>query len=235
MNKLFSFLIIILLSYLNAQSDSTKWKQYSRVGSVSVDSTSGVFGFFRLNRKTDITYKDLRLFAYGIQNQSFVYLRYKSSNKYGVNSKFYRYTITSVRKNTRVDMDLQYHYNQGFGYFANQYRNGLINIEVGHGFDMSDYLNATRKTSYLKGGIFWDHNTNWFSSKLEYEHFQQISEIVQSNLSRNQYIFEVIFPLSKNVYVNLNIEVEDFLMREQTDASSLTLAVGWEGDIRKLF
>ena len=233
--KFLTCLIIILMVYVNAQPDSTKWKQYSRFGSVSVDSTSGVFGFFRLNRKTDVTYKDLRLFAYGIQNQSFVYLRYKSSNKYGVNSKFYRYTITSVRKNTRVDMDLQYHYNQGFGYFANQYKNGLINIEIGHGFDMSDYLNATRKTSYLKGGIFWDHNTPWFSSKLEYEHFQQISEIVESNLSRNQYIFEVIFPLSGNLYVNLNIEVEDFLIREQTDASSLTLAVGWEGDIRKLF
>ena len=233
--KFLSFLIIVLLPHLNAQPDSTKWKQYSRIGSVSVDSTSGVFGFFRLNRKTDITYKDLRLFAYGIQNQSFVYLRYKSSNKYGVNSKFYRYTISSIRKNTRVDMDLQYHYNQGFGYFVNQYKNGLINIEVGHGFDMSDYLNATRKTSYLRGGIFWDHNTPWLSSKLEYEHFQQISEIVESNLSRNQYIFEVIFPLNKNVYINLNIEVEDFLIREQTDASSLTLAVGWEGDIRKLF
>ncbi len=233
--KFLSFLIIVLLPHLNAQPDSTKWKQYSRIGSVSVDSTNGVFGFFRLNRKTDITYKDLRLFAYGIQNQSFVYLRYKSSNKYGVNSKFYRYTISSIRKNTRVDMDLQYHYNQGFGYFVNQYKNGLINIEVGHGFDMSDYLNATRKTSYLRGGIFWDHNTPWLSSKLEYEHFQQISEIVESNLSRNQYIFEVIFPLNKNVYINLNIEVEDFLIREQTDASSLTLAVGWEGDIRKLF
>ena len=132
-------------------------------------------------------------------------------------------------------MDLQYHYNQGFGYFANQYKNGLINIEVGHGFDMSDYLNATRKTSYLKVVIFSEHNTPWFSSKLEYEHFQQISEIVESKLSRNQYIFEVIFPLSGNLYVNLNIEVEDFLIREQTDASSLTLALGWIGDIRKLF
>ena len=233
--KFLACLMIISMVYVNAQPDSTKWKQYSRIGSVSVDSTSGVFGFFRLNRKTDVTYKDLRLFAYGIQNQSFVYLRYKSSNKYCVNSKFYRYTITSVRKNTRVDMYLQYHYNQGFGYFANQYKNGLINIELGHGFDMSDYLNATRKTSYLKGGIFWDHNTPWFSSKLEYEHFQQISEIVESNLSRIQYIFEVIFHLSKNVFVNLNIEVEDFLIREQTDASSLTLAVGWEGDIRRLF
>jgi len=233
--KIVKHIVIVLLSFVYAQSDSTKWRQYSRIGSVSVDSTSGVFGFLRLNRKTNATYKDLRLFAYGIQNQSFIYLRYKSSNKYGTNSKFYRYTITSVRKNTRVDMDLQYHYNQGFGYFANQYKNGLINIEIGHGFDMSDYLNATRKTSYLKGGVFWDHNTAWFSSKLEFEHFQQISEIVESNLSRNQYIFEVILPIKKSLYINLNIEVEDFLIEKQTDASSLTLALGWEGDIRKLF
>lgn len=226
---------IILISCLYAQSDSTKWKQYSRIGSVSVDSTTGAFGFFRLNRKTETSYRDLRLFAYGIQNQSFLYLRYKSSDKYGSNSRFYRYTITSVRKNTRVDMNLQYHYNQGFGYFANQYKSGLVNIEIGHGFDMSDYLNATRKTSYLKGGIFWDHETQWFSSKLEFEHFQQISEVVESNLSRNQYIFEIIFPINEELYVNLNLEVEDFLIQKQTDASSLTLALGWEGDIRKLF
>jgi len=233
--KLIKFTAIVLMSFLYAQSDSTRWKQYSRIGSVSVDSSNGLFGFFRLNRKTDTSYKDLRLFAYGIQNQSFLYLRYKSSDKYSAHSKFYRYTITSVRKNTRVDMNLQYHYNQGFGYFVNQYKNGLINIEIGHGFDMSDYLNATRKTSYLKSGIFWDHNTSWFSSKLEFEHFQQISEVVKSNLSRNQYIFEVIFPINKELYVNLNIEVEDFLIQEQTDASSLTLAMGWKGDIRKLF
>tara|TARA_B100000965_G_scaffold305185_1_gene264016 strand:- start:129 stop:527 length:399 start_codon:yes stop_codon:yes gene_type:complete len=132
-------------------------------------------------------------------------------------------------------MNLQYHYNQGFGYFANQYKSGLVNIEIGHGFDMSDYLNATRKTSYLKGGIFWDHKTRWFSSKLEFEHFQQISEVVESNLSRNQYIFEMIFPINEELYINLNVEVEDFLIQEQTDASSLTLALGWEGDIRKLF
>lgn len=233
--RFLKFIVIVLVSILYAQTNSTKWKQYSRIGSVSVDSTSGVFGFFRLNRKTDVTYKDLRLFAYGIQNQSFLYLRYKSSNKYGIDSKFYRYTITSIRKNTRVDMNFQYHYNQGFGYFANQYKNGLINIEIGHGFDMSDYLNATRKTSYIKSGIFWDHNETWFSSKFEFEHFQQISEVVQSNLSRNQYIFEVILPINKSTYVNLNIEVEDFLIKKQTDASSLTFALGWEGDIGKLF
>ena len=45
----------------------------------------------------------------------------------------------------------------------------------------------------------------------------------------------MIFPINKELYVNLNIEVEDFLIQEQTDASSLTLAMGWKGDIRKLF
>ena len=87
---------------------------------------------------------------------------------------------------------------------------GLINIEIGHGFDMSDYLNATCKTSYIKGGAFWDHDAKWFSSKLEFEHFQQISEVVESNLSRNQYIFEIIAPYKRGLYFNFNIEVEDF-------------------------
>ena len=49
------------------------------------------------------------------------------------------------------------------------------------------------------------------------------------------YIFEIIFPINEELYVNLNLEVEDFLIQKQTDASSLTLALGWEGDIRKLF
>ena len=229
------YIFIILLSIATGQSDSTEWKQYGRIGLVSVDSTNGMFGFFRINRRTDITYKDVRLFAYGIQNQSFIDLRYKSSDKYGARSNFYRYTITSIRKNTRVDMNLQYHYNQGFGYFVNQYDRGLVNIEIGHGFDMSDYLNATRKTSYLKGGIFWDHNSPWFSTKLEFEHFQQISEIVESNLSRNQYIFEVIIPYKEKLYFNINLEVEDFIIPTQIDASSLTIALGWKGDFRKVF
>ena len=229
------YIFIILLSIATGQSDSTEWKQYGRIGLVGVDSTNGMFGFFRINRRTDITYKDVRLFAYGIQNQSFIDLRYKSSDKYGARSNFYRYTITSIRKNTRVDMNLQYHYNQGFGYFVNQYDRGLVNIEIGHGFDMSDYLNATRKTSYLKGGIFWDHNSPWFSTKLEFEHFQQISEIVESNLSRNQYIFEVIIPYKEKLYFNINLEVEDFIIPTQIDASSLTIALGWNGDFRKVF
>ena len=117
----------------------------------------------------------------------------------------------------------------------NQYDRGLVNIEIGHGFDMSDYLNATRKTSYLKGGIFWDHNSPWFSTKLEFEHFQQISEIVESNLSRNQYIFEVIIPYKEKLYFNINLEVEDFIIPTQIDASSLTIALGWKGDFRKVF
>ena len=111
----------------------------------------------------------------------------------------------------------------------------FYSIEIGHGFDMSDYLNATRKTSYLKGGIFWDHNSPWFSTKLEFEHFQQISEIVESNLSRNQYIFEVIIPYKEKLYFNINLEVEDFIIPTQIDASSLTIALGWKGDFRKVF
>ena len=149
------------------------------------------------------------------------------SDKYISRPNFYRYTITSFRKNTRVNLNLQYHFNQGFGYFIKDYDNGLINAELGHAFDTSDYLNDTRKTSYLRTGIFWDHNTNYFSSKFEIEYFEQISEVIENKLSRGQYLIQLIFPMKKNIFININFEKEDFFGEGQTDASSMSLAIQW--------
>ena len=100
-----------------------------------------------------------------------------------------------------------------FGIFLNQYENGLINVEIGHAFDMSNFLNDTRKTSYAMAGIFWDHDLKWFSSKIEFEHFQQISEIIENNLTRNQYLIELIFPMNQNISLNLNYEEEDYIIK----------------------
>ena len=172
-------------------------------------------------------FRDLRFFSYSLDQNSFVHLRYKSSDKYISRPNFYRYTITSFRKNTRANLNLQQHFNQGFGYFIKDYDNGLINAELGHAFDTSDYLNATRKTSYLKTGIFWDHNTNYFSSKLEIEYFEQISEVIENKLSRGQYLLQLIIPMNKNYFVNINFEKEEFFDKNQTDASSISLAIQW--------
>ena len=222
-----SIIFVIFFTTVTGQTDSTNWKHYFRLGAAGVDSSTGAFGYYRLNMQNKTAFRDLRFFSYSLDQNSFVHLRYKSSDKYISRPNFYRYTITSFRKNTRANLNLQYHFNQGFGYFIKDYDNGLINAELGHAFDTSDYLNATRKTSYLKTGIFWDHNTNYFSSKLEIEYFEQISEVIENKLSRGQYLLQLIIPMNKNYFVNINFEKEEFFDKNQTDASSISLAIQW--------
>jgi len=230
--KLFFLFLILNIQNISAQKDSTLiWKHYTRGGFAKTDSSIGGFGYYRINRQTNKTFRDLRVFSYNLKNDSFIYIRYKTSDKYSNRPKFYRYTTSSYRKNTRANVALQYHFNQGLGYFINNYQNGLINFELGHAFDISDYLNATRKTSYLKLGIFWDHDAKWFSTKLEAEYFEQISEFVENNLSRNQFLFEMIIPLKHNFSININYELEDYHRRNQIDASSTTIAIGWKGNL----
>ena len=228
-------LFFIGLATVSSQTDSLNWKQYARIGGASAEEINGGFGYYRLNRRTDNTFRDLRFFAYGLQKESFIYIRYKSSDKYVSAPRFYRYTVTSYRKNTRAGVKLQYHFNQGFGLFLKEYEQGLVNMEIGHAFDMSDYLNEERKTSYLKTGIFWDHNASRFSTKLEVEHFQQISEIHVNNLTRNQYLFELIFPIKNGVSINMNYELEDYLGQSQTNISSFSVALDWRGNLKWTF
>lgn len=223
------FLFLLFISTIFSQTDSVKWKQYGRLGLANAQTTNGGFGYYRMNRRTDETFRDIRLFAYSLKEDSFIYLRYKLSDKYGSYSKFYRYTTTFFRKNSRANLNLQYHVNQGFGGFLKQYDHGLINIEIGHAFDMSNFLNDTRKTSYAMGGIFWDHDTRWFSTKLELEHFQQISEIAKANLTRNQYLIEIMIPVNNNISLNLNFEQEDYIVKSNTSVSSITAALEWKG------
>jgi hypothetical protein len=91
------------------------------------------------------------------------------------------------------------------------YKTGHINSEIAHAYDMSDYLNDTRKTSYIKGGFYWDHDAPRFSTKVELEYFYQISEVVETNLTRTQLMAEMIVPIksnfsliiSKNAYISI--------------------------------
>jgi len=220
------------ITVVSSQSNTLKWKQYTRAGFAQSEKISGGFGYYRLNRSTPITFRDLRLFAYELGKESFIYIRYKSSDKYATRPQFYRYTTTSFRKNTRAGVNVQYHFNQGFGLFIKEYKNGLLNMEIGHAFDISDYLSEERKTSYLKVGIFEDHDGRWISTKLELEYFKQISEINMNNLTRYQYLIEIIFPFKNGVSFNINYELEDYLSKGINDASSLTFAVGWQGYLK---
>ena len=230
--KLTLSFFLVGITILSAQADSVVWKHYARGGIVIADSTSGGLGYYRINRRSETIFRDLRLFAYGLKNDAFIYLRYKSSDKYETHPKFYRYTTTSYRKNTRAGVDLQYHFNQGLGMFVKEYKSGLMNLEIGHAFDMSNYLNETRKTSYVKTAFFWDHDGSGFSTKLELEHFRQISEINVNNLSRNQYMFVLIIPLKNSVSLNMIYEMENYLENKRGTVSSITFSVGKKGNLK---
>jgi hypothetical protein len=96
---------------------------------------------------------------------------------------------------------------------------------------MSDYLNDNRKTSYARGGIYWDYNTKYFSSKLEIEYFHQISEVVEDNLSRTQIMSEIIIPLKNNISASVVYETENY-KQLNNNANSISLSIGWRGNLR---
>lgn len=250
---------LVALSLARAQPpDSARWKQYFRGGVVQADVTRGGNGYYRLNRRTGRHFNDLRLFSYLLKEDSFIYLRYKNSRRWERLRQLYSFTTVAFQKNTRAGVNLRYHYNQGIGYFLTTYPKGHITTELGHAYDMSNYLNDTRKSSYLKGGFYWDHDGSRFSTKLEVEYFHQISEIVITDLTRTQTQLEVILPLRRRLSQRastspapgrtpsgaktspppghgwaliLGYEQEFYPGQEQQDPSSIYLALEWRGDL----
>jgi hypothetical protein len=211
------------------QSPTPTWKQYVEGGATRGEDTVGGFGYYRLNRRTETSFHDLRLFAYSLQDNTFIYLRFKNSQKYQTFQRFYRFSTLTYRKNTRAGVGLQYQFNQGLGAFVANYNSGHTTAELGLAYDMSDYLNDTRKTSYLKGGAYWDHDQRYFSTKLEVEYFYQISDINVTDLTRAQILAEVTFPLKNGFSLNVNYESENYFSADEQDANSITVALGWRG------
>jgi len=223
-------IFLMLGSPLRAHEDSLlqvlSWKQYASLGGAISSDLAGPFAYYRLNRRSVLTFRDLRFFAYDLEQNSFIYLRYKSSRRLKLQS-LYTFSTLAYRKNTRAGINLQYHFNQGGGWFINEYPSGLLNMEIGHAFDMSDYLNKNQKTSYLKGGLYWDHNLVLFSSKIEIEYFYQISDLNLNNLSRTQLFVELNFPVTKNISFNINYELEAYKESGNTTVNSTIIALNW--------
>ena len=234
----FSILFIVLITTVvigqDARTDSAKWKHYVRGGGVRVINDNGLSGYYRINRSSRYTFGDLRLYLYGLQNNSYVFIRYKSSSKYRKWPRFYRFSTIAYQKNTQAGVALRYHFNQGLGLFVLPYRKGHIITEIAHAYDMSDYLNDNRRTSYARGGLYWDHDTKLFNTKLEVEYFHQISEEVEENLSRTQAMAEVIFPITKGFSAIIIYEIEsyrDLDISVAINKGSMSFSLGWKGTI----
>ncbi len=226
MKFLLIFFIITLLSGAE-NADTAIWAQYARVGLSHDQDVNGIHGYYRINRKTTNTFRDLRLFGYELGDDSYIYLRYKSSMKYSHHGKLYNFTTASYQKNTRVELAMRYHFNQGFGYFIKEYKFGHVNGELGHAYDMSDYLNDTRKTSYLKSGVFWDHNLWIIKTKLEIEWFKQISEAVTTDLSRIQIFAEISHQLTNSLSFIMGFEQDYYTSNNQLPLSYY-FSLNWE-------
>ena len=217
-----------------AISDPANWKHYVRGGGVQVPNDKGLSGYYRINRSSKYSFGDLRLYVYGLQDDSYVFIRYKSSSKYRRWPRFYRFSTIAYQKNTQAGVALRYHFNQGLGLFLIPYTKGHIISEIAHAYDMSDYLNDNRRTSYARGGLYWDHDTKWFSTKLEVEYFHQISEEVDENLSRTQAMAEIIMPITMGFSAIIIYEIESYRNRVITvplNQGSVSFSFGWKGSI----
>ena len=211
---------LLLLSNIvfseSTQVDSVNWKQYIRAGTVQVSQDKGISGYYRLNRTSDYYFGDLRLYFYGLENNSYVYIRYKNSSKFRRYSRLYRFTTFAYQKNKKAGVALRYHFNQGLGVFVLPYKNGHVITEIAHAYDMSDYLNDTRKTSYLKYGFFWDINFSKIFMNLDFEYFSQISDLLPNEVLSNRYEVssKINYQLNKFLNVTFGIEYEKYIFKE---------------------
>lgn len=193
------FFVFGILMGHNPGNEKLDWSFYSRVGTVSTKNQSGLSTYLRLKRTTNYNFRDIRFYTniFGL-NQD-IRLRHKSS-KISFNLPwFYHFSAVAYEKNTFIDINLRYHYNQGFGCLFKK-ENNNITFELGIAYDVSDYLQNTLKTSYAKSAFTYDQSFNKISTKLEVENFFQISdEINNKNLSRYQFMFELNWNLYKNI------------------------------------
>ncbi|MBH30477.1 MAG: hypothetical protein CMG71_00620 [Candidatus Marinimicrobia bacterium] len=226
--RAFAF-IFICFSILSSQEEvSAVWTQHGRAGMGEFKSWGGL-GFFRLKRIKGNTFHDLRLLGLFIPHNTLATARYKSSNKYGAFPKLYRFTVTSLRRSSVSNLNIRYHYNQGFGAFLFDRPSTHLTSELAVSYDMSDYLNNTRKTSYLKGGFFWDFDIARSSFAIDFEYFHQISDILpdETTLSRTEISAEINFWIREPWLFTTGYEQEFYTATERRDARYIYFSIGF--------
>ena len=209
--------------------DFPKWTQYGRGGTGQLNDWGGL-GFYRIKRIKGNSFNDLRLLGMFIPDNTLAIARYKSSNKFDIFPQLYRFTVTSVRKSSASGLRIRYHYNQGFGTFLFDQPHTHLTSELALSYDMSDYLNDTRKTSYLKGGFFWDLDIARTSLAIDFEYFHQISDVVpnEETLSRYELSAEMNVWIREPWLVTAGYEEEFYITEERRNVRSVYLAVGFK-------
>ena len=198
------FLPVLFFTLIFAHEPKTElpdWKNYYRLGTVNVQFNNlGIASYARLKRTTSHTFQDIRFYGHFFEKDQEIRIRQKTSRRYMSFDKFYSYTTLIYEKNTFIDVDLRYHYNQGLGWLIQNKESGNMTTEIGFAFDNSDYLNTEQKTSYARGGFTVDQKIGTFETKIEFEYFQQISEKNENtDLSRFQILGEIQYSFKKGM------------------------------------
>ena len=202
MIRLFTiFLIVSCALSHDPNKEQLEWKQYYRIGSVfSASSNAGVSGYGRLKRTTKYTFRDIRFFGHFFNKDTEIRIRQKSSRQFLTFDSIYSFNTLLYEKNTILNVNLRYHYNQGVGWFMQRSKSGNMTLETGVAFDNSDYLNNQQKTTYGRGGLSFDRTMKSLSTKFEIDYYYQISEIVaSSSLSRIQVLSELQWAVNSRI------------------------------------
>ena len=213
-------------------NDHSEWKQYFRGSYIQDENNdSGLGIYYRLNKKSEYTFRDFRAYLHFIKDYEYKKIRYKSSNKFIDFERFYNYSTISIDQNSKIGVNVRYHGNQGVGFFIKEYNNSHINAEIALAYDISDYLNDSRKTSYFKSGIYYDKIFKNNELKIEVEYYAQITDLIDNiNLSRLELLFESYFEINENLNLMIGYELENFESTDNDFNSSVFISMEYNKD-----
>ena len=213
--KLAVLIIFSILLAHDPDKENIQWKDYTRFGLVNngTINETGLATYYRIKRVTQNTFRDLRFFGHFFSSYPDFRLRAKSSNKYDFNKKYYHFRTYVYHK---ANKNLRYHFNQGLGLLLQQINNGNMTFELGWAYDISNYIESNEKTSYIKGAGSIDKSWSKTKTKLEIEYFHQISEIIESNVSRFQTIFEIEYKPKASWGITLGL-VNEYYTKNQNN------------------
>ena len=227
-----NILYLILFSFLLSHDTNltSSWKQYFR-GSYIVDESGGkgFGGYFRLNKKNNYTFRDFRAYLHFVDDYQYKKIRYKSSNKFLDFMNLYNFSTVSIDQNSKIGVNIRYHGNQGIGFFLKETKNTRLNTEIALSYDISDYLNDSRKTSYIKSGMYYDKIFKENEIKLEIEYYSQITDLIDEiDLSRFEFLFESHFNINESLDFIIGYELESFNTTDESFNSSIFFSIGYD-------
>lgn len=199
----------------NSEKESISWKQYHRLGGINSSIFNvGFTGYTRYKRTTERTFKDFRLYIHSFDKKIEVRTRYKSSRFFLNFNRSYTFSTIMYEKNTMLNGNLNYNFNQGFGFFILKNKTNNITFEIGPSFDNSDYLNSQIRTSYLKNSYSIDLNSNKFKTKAEVDYLYEISKNLKKETnSKLQLMVEISFFINNSNGITIGV-FQDYLNKE---------------------